>query len=51
MGYWICPSRICAAAVSGLAGVADVAVRLPQANVRPTALQWCRLGELTLEVL
>lgn len=41
----------CAAAVSGLADVADVAVRLPQANVRPTALQWCRLGELTLEAL
>ncbi|WP_300710906.1 baseplate J/gp47 family protein [uncultured Desulfovibrio sp.] len=41
----------CAAAVSGLAGVADVIVRLPQANVRPTALQWCRPGELTLEAL
>lgn len=41
----------CIAAVSGLEGVADVAIREPAANPAPTALQWCRLGELTLEAL
>lgn len=41
----------CAAAVSGLAGVADVVITAPAANVQPTDLQWCRLGTLTLEAL
>lgn len=41
----------CIAAVSGLEGVVDVAIRDPTANPSPTALQWCRPGELTLEAL
>lgn len=41
----------CAAAVSGLAGVADVVIAAPAANVQPTALQWCRPGVMTLEAL
>lgn len=41
----------CAAAVSGLAGVADVVISEPAANVQATDLQWCRLGTLTLEAL
>lgn len=41
----------CAAAVSGLAGVADVVIAAPAANVQPTALQWCRSGVMTLEAL
>lgn len=41
----------CIAAVAGLEGVADVAVLQPAANPAPTALQWCRLGELALEAL
>lgn len=39
------------AAVSGLEGVADVAVRQPAANPAPTALHWCRLGEVVLEAM
>ena len=39
------------AAISGLEGVADVAIRAPAANPSPTALQWCRLGGLALEAL
>ena len=38
-------------AVGGLAGVADVVITAPAANVQPTDLQWCRLGTLTLEAL
>lgn len=39
------------AAVASVAGIADVVVRSPHANVVPTALQWCRLGDLTLEAI
>lgn len=41
----------CIAAVSGLEGVADVAVREPASNPAPSALHWCRLGEVTLEAM
>lgn len=37
------------AAVSSLDGVADVIIRHPEANVAPSALEWCRLSDLTLE--
>ena len=39
----------CVAAVASIVGVADVAVSSPPANVVPSALQWCRLGDVTLE--
>lgn len=39
------------AAVSSLDGVTDVIIRQPEANVAPSALEWCRLGDLTLEAL
>lgn len=39
------------AAVASVAGIADVVVRSPHTNVVPTALQWCRLGDLTLEAI
>lgn len=41
----------CVAAVASISGVDDVAVVTPAANVSPTALQWCRLGDVTLEAM
>lgn len=39
------------AAVSSIDGVADVVIREPGANITPSALEWCRLGDLILEAL
>lgn len=41
----------CVAAVASIDGVDDVSIASPSANIVPTALQWPRLGDVTLEAM